>query len=195
MSNTIKKQLNEAMYEAIECGDVEIVENIIKVANEHSIYFNYNYYLYSATHKGHKKIIDYFIILGADNYDCAISAACFGGHFHLIDYFINLGATDLEKVISCAISNNNQDLIKYLIKKSQSKSNEITIDIDEAFIISCLYGNKELIDYFASLGANSFEQAIDDMKEHNSDYETCEFFNDLKNYILEKKEQYNSNSE
>lgn len=64
-------------------------------------------------HGGHKHLIEFFIIKGANDWNRGMYAAAHGGHKHLVEFFVSKGANDWCRGIHGASLGGHKDLIEY----------------------------------------------------------------------------------
>ena len=155
---------------AATVGNIKLIEEMLgKGANS-------NFGLTGATIKGDKKLIDYFISLGATNFGTSLLFAAEYNHKDLVDYFINRGARPALGLVGAAVGRNDEIFdyingkypgnlnrallsalpgsVRYLIRKGAN-------NLNEALISHARHGFLKVVKILVSEGATNIEEARD----------------------------------
>lgn len=102
--------------------------------------------LRGAARGGHRELIDFAIMYGANDYTAAMFEAIHGGHNEIVKFFIEKGV-DLDEGMGLSIKLNNRLLIDLFIEKGASHWNYYTVYAIEN-------QNEELTEFFKSKGVD-----------------------------------------
>lgn len=109
------KDLELAIFAAAINGDKKMITKLISQINSDDEYWFLG--LTGAARGGHKELIDYFIGLGANNYNHGMAQAAAGGQLNIIDYMISKGANKFDEALDYAIRFDRLTSTKYLLSK------------------------------------------------------------------------------
>lgn len=133
---------NGGLTFATQVGDMKLVEKMLSKGALPG------FGLMGAAVKGDKKLVDYFIEIGATDLASGLVKAAEYGHKDLVDYFISLGAHPKYGVIGAGLSRDD-DMFNYIISK-------YPVNLNQAL----LRANFGPIRYLIRKGANNLNQAL-----------------------------------
>ena len=150
--------INTDLIEACEYGDLELVQDVIKLGADISTKDNLP--LLMASKNGHFEIVKYLVENGANvsaRGNDAFIWACGGGHLSTAKYLISKGADPFSQkndALILACENGHISIIDYLI----SLGIDIRANNDEAIIMAANNGQLNIVKHLVSLGADPHAQ-------------------------------------
>lgn len=118
-----------------------------------SAYVNYDNCLYWACRGGHRELVDFFIIRGADDWDIGLRGACYGGYREIVELMITRGAVDWESGLRHACFGGQREIVKLMIAKGARNWNY-------AFEGACLGGHRDLVELMIARGVNCWDSGL-----------------------------------
>lgn len=116
-----------------------------------------NWEMTQAAQLGYKKLVDFFIVKGADAWDWGMQAAAEEGHKDLVNFFVEKGAKWWDRAMSYASKGGYKDLIDFFIEKGANAW-------DEAMGYAAQGGHKHIVDFFIVKGANKWKWGVQEAK-------------------------------
>jgi ankyrin repeat protein len=107
--------------------------------------------LMGAVSAKNKKLIEYFISLGANDFNTSVYVASSNNDKELVDYFLNKGGST-EEAMGGAVIGNHKDMIEYLLEKGATIE-----DLNYALMNA---KTPEMVDFLKEKGANNFEKGL-----------------------------------
>lgn len=119
------------------------------------IYYNKlspNDALKEVSKKGDISLIDFYIKMGAYDWNAGLEGAAKGGYIDLVDFYIQKGANFFDRGLDEAIKNGHRDIVNFLLSKGASSMS--------ALFNSAKYGHKDLVELFIARGYADLNSAL-----------------------------------
>ena len=101
-----------------------------------------------------RNIYRYSLTGTVENIEGGLEESAFKGQKDLVDFFIAKGAKNFENGVEAAIRGKNKDIVYYLISKGVNRGWNGFLDR------AAETGDRELVDFFISKGANDWDDAL-----------------------------------
>lgn len=167
----------ENIYTAAGVGNLELIKKFLPKATKEAV----NSALYYAVKNGHKDISEYLIKQGAEIDNSLLFYAILGNNTDIVKLLLQNGANAnathySEPVLRTAIEKKNSEIVKLLLNKGAQITEEdfkyaaqygnaeimkelftknIKVNLDDLLSIAIENGNKSVIDFLVSKGANT----------------------------------------
>ena len=100
-----------------------------------------------------KKLVEYFLSLGADDYNGAMNFAAHGGHMDIVKLMLSLGAHDYNWAMRLASRGGHMDIVKLMLSLGANTYNS-------AMRLASRGGHIDIVKLMISLGANDYNGAM-----------------------------------
>ncbi len=144
--------------------------NVTGCDDPRSVYLfisKYNGYLLegldNACRLGDLFLVNYFVNMGANEYNDNLFVASMYNRGHIIERMIELGANDWDLAMDGAASGGNLDLVKYFVGKGAT-------DFNYALMGAIYSNNRDVIDYMIEMGADDFQEAANQARVLQRDH-------------------------
>lgn len=123
---------------------------------------------FNAIQKGDKEAINFFISIGAQNWNLGLEAAASVNDLEMANFFLDKGADELDSALKFAAEGNHLDMIKLLADKGA----DVNDALFDAVRNDCLNLIKIYLEYGANIEVleNLLELARDTDREEIADY-------------------------